>query len=299
MKKAAGIFFSLILIVICISLGIKSPPPQTAQAANNPEEPSPAIDAPSILAATVQIYVFPAVEPSENGEMVVERGLGSLIQAGSETLIITHDHWDGLEETSKMQFLDAGGKLLVEVSGDEFRGLIRYHDGGTLLLSTPPEIRPEYQALLAARSNGKVNDPITAGQLGDATSVQVGALVTVAYRSGEGRNRVSLMPARVIEIIEMEGKAALKLQSQDGEVILPGDSGGGIWLDGRLVANMWLTEWVYDWRIWTWSSFKPEIKRLDTSRAAQLPLDAVQGALHPQETTAGGENTPDEALAGW
>jgi hypothetical protein len=299
MKKAAGIFFSLIFSALTISLAGNCLQTQTVQAESVAEQPVTPIDAPGILAASLQIYAFPANQLSENGEMVVERGLGSLIQAGSETLIITHDHWDGLEETGKVQFLDAGGKLLVEVSGDEFRGLIRYHDGGTLLLSTPPEIRPEYQALLAARSNGKANDPITAGQLGDAASVQVGALVTVAYRSGEGRNRVSLMPARVIEIIEMEGKAALKLQSMDGAVILPGDSGGGIWLDGRLVGNMWLTEWVYDWRIWTWSSFKPEIKRLDTSRAAQLPLDAVQGALHPQDTTAGGENTPDEALAGW
>lgn len=293
--KAAAFFFSLILVAICISLGINCLPAASAQADSEPEGFAPAADAPSILAATVQIYLLPVDTDSSDGEMVIERGLGSLVQVGGETLIVTHDHWDGLEETGKAQFLDAGGELLVEVSGDEFRGLIRYQDGGSLLLSTPPEIRPAYQALLAARSDGKAMNPIGAGQLGDPASVPAGALVTVAYRSGERRNQVSLMPARVVEVIEMEGKAAFKLQSLDGGVILPGDSGGGIWLDGRLVGNMWLTEWVYDWRIWTWKTIKPEIKRLDTSRAAQLPLASMQGEFQPQ----GAEITPDEALADW
>jgi hypothetical protein len=295
MKKAAGIFFSLILAVIAINLACNCLPAETVQAENVSEQPSTAVNSPAILAATVQIYVFPAGHPSENGEMMVERGLGSLIQLGGETLIVTHDHWDSLQEAGKVQFLDAGGKLLVEVGGDEFRGLIRYQDGGTMILTTPPEIRPAYQALLAARSNGKETTSVTPGQMGDTASVQVGAVVTVAYRTGEGRRQVSLMSARIVEMMEMDGKAALKLQSLDGQVILPGDSGGGIWLDGKLVGNMWLTEWVYDWRIWTWKTLKPEIKHLDTSRAAQLPLAGTQEAFQPQ----GAEITPDDALAGW
>lgn len=295
MKKAAGFFFSLIFIAICITLGINSLPHQAAQVANVPDQPVPSIDSPAILAATVQIYVFPAEVASENGEMVVERGLGSLIQMDGEMVIVTHDHWDALQAAGKVQFLDAAGKLLVEVSGDEFRGMIRYQDGGTMCLSTPPEIRPEYQALLAARSGKQESVLPQFGQMGSLEGVQAGQVVTVAYRSGEGRMQVSLMPARVVEIIEMEGKAAIKLQSLDGAVILPGDSGGGIWLDGELVGNMWLTEWVYDWRIWTWESLKPVVKCLDTSRAAQLPLSVLQKVFQPQEA----EIEPDETMAGW
>jgi hypothetical protein len=132
--KAAAFFFSLIFVTICISLGINCLHAQSAQASSQLKGFAPAADAPSILAATVQIYLFPAEAASANGEMIVERGLGSLVQTGGETLIVTHDHRDGIEETGKVQFLDAGGALLVEGSGDEFRGMIHYQDGGTLLL---------------------------------------------------------------------------------------------------------------------------------------------------------------------
>jgi hypothetical protein len=39
------------------------------------------------------------------------------------------------------------------------------------------------------------------------------------------------------------------LQSADGQAIEPGDSGGGIWADGTLVGNMWMTvqeQWHFD-----------------------------------------------------
>jgi hypothetical protein len=46
-------------------------------------------------------------------------------------------------------------------------------------------------------------------------------------------------------------------------------------LDGELVGNMWLSEWVYDWRIWTWDSLEPKIQRLATSQSAQIPVEQI------------------------
>jgi hypothetical protein len=44
----------------------------------------------------------------------------------------------------------------------------------------------------------------------------------------------------VVESTETEyGLPSLMLRRVNGKAIEPGDSGGGIWLDGRLVGNMW------------------------------------------------------------
>ena len=40
---------------------------------------------------------------------------------------------------------------------------------------------------------------------------------------------------------QKQGRPAVQLQSVDGQAIVGGDSGGGVWLDGQLTAVMWTT----------------------------------------------------------
>jgi hypothetical protein len=92
--------------------------------------------------------------------------------------------------------------------------------------------------------------------------------------------------------------SAFRLQSLDGTVLLPGDSGGGVWLDGKLVGNMWLSEKDYDWRIWTWKSTQPATRYVGTSIAAQLPA-GIQSALPQDEPTIVEADYTDDALMDW
>lgn len=268
---------------------------------NQAQAQSPTIQDELILGATLQIVAF-LDDQAENSQSnilsIYECGLGTLVQVGNETLIVSHDHWKSLEEITRVQFQDVDGRLLAEISGDEFRQLIRYQDGGTMLLSIPPEIHPAYQAFLATRSAQKETRPILPGEPGDQQTLQVGQIVTIAYHAGEGHNQVGLLRATIVELSDEYGVGTFKLQSLNGTVILPGDSGGGIWLDGKLVGNMYLTEWVYDWRFWMWDALKPSQKYLNTSDAAQLPA-AFQSLFSNEDTSSMDFNFTDVAQSDW
>jgi hypothetical protein len=277
MKKV--LFFCIVLITITIPALTSITPAQSAQPSENPGSYTPIPAAEDILSATIQISIFPAAENSASSAnstgAVYERGLATLVQRDSSFFLVSHDHWTNLEQAGRVEFRDAASELLVELTGAEFNSLIRYQDQGTMLLTAPLQLHPQYQALLASRSEGDSRRPVAAVPLRRVGAVQVGQVVTIAYRSGEGRNQVALLPATIIEIANFDGKPSIRLQSLDGTPILPGDSGGGIWLDGELVGNMWLSEWVYDWRIWTWDSLEPKIQRLATSQSAQIPVEQI------------------------
>ena len=56
-------------------------------------------------------------------------GLGTLVQDGAETYIITHDHRSRLVgDMHKVQFRNAEGEFLVELDLYAFYSLIRYRD---------------------------------------------------------------------------------------------------------------------------------------------------------------------------
>jgi hypothetical protein len=68
------------------------------------------------------------------------KGLGSLVQDGEKTLLVTHNHWgEILQERADVKFYDAHGQLVKTMSGSEFISLMCYLDGGTLILSSPME----------------------------------------------------------------------------------------------------------------------------------------------------------------
>jgi hypothetical protein len=191
-----------------------------------------------MLAATVQIVLLaPVVDEAgqpvitNNGgdlqmQYQVGEGLGTLVNTGNELVIVTHDHWSLLDAgLAKARFYSADDVLLAELSGAEFLGLIRSRDGGTLVLNAPA-------ALLASG--------LVPAALGDSDTAGWGDLVAVVYRQ-PGTGELSVKQMAVTSVEDYQTRPSYALQSAEGTVVVPGNSGGGVWQDGRLVGNMWTT----------------------------------------------------------
>jgi hypothetical protein len=161
-------------------------------------------------------------------DQLMATGLGSLIQDGKETLLITHNHWgEVLSDKTVVTFYDVGHNVLAIMLGKEFKGLVTYQDAGTLALEAPKE-------LAGTLSSCGV-------KLGDSGQVESGDSVWVVYHQTGNRSEIGLLEAKVESIGEYKGLPIFVLHSLDGLPIVSGDSGGGIWWDGQLVGNMWAT----------------------------------------------------------
>lgn len=191
-----------------------------------------------ILNATVQIKLIAPLtdavgEPvvaASNGEWHVQNatayGLGSLIKENGQIFIVTHDHWgDILIQTEKVEFKNADGVLIAEISGIFFRNLIRYRDDGTLLLQAPQALESMF---------GQAVDK------GDSAEIANDSEVFLT-RHQAGNDRVEVVAARVTAVATTSTIPTYDLLSLDGSPVVKGDSGGGIWSDGKLVGNMWWT----------------------------------------------------------
>ena len=175
----------------------------------------------SILASTIQIAMYEhALEPgsSEAGG----DGLGTVIAYGGERLIITHDHWSHINPNlTEVEFRNWMGQLLVTLDAHAFQSLILYRDGGTMVLRVPAGL-----------------ENIPTAEVG--TAAVEGDVVWVARRDVKtGRQTVELFPAAVTAVEIGSGQAKMRLQTLAEGAVIPGDSGGGVWVNGRLVANNW------------------------------------------------------------
>ena len=154
-----------------------------------------------------------------------KEGLGTLIVYEDRHLIVTHDHWRNLNpELDLVQFRNARQELVAQVRGDEFHQLILYRDGGTMILMAPERLR----------------GAVTAVSWNEPPAFSPGMVVTVVHRSQGAAGGVATMTATVEQIESIRGVPSLCMRSQNGHVIQPGDSGGGIWVEGNLAGNMWM-----------------------------------------------------------
>ena len=280
------------MIVLITLLGVI--PQQMASTAVEPTNNfDPAIEA-LISQATLQITIIPADgSGAAPGETVAEQGLGTLVSLSEDVMILTHNHWHFIKNPLKARFHNTRGELLLEIDGRAFQDLIRFRDAGTLVLAAPVELRPDNLAVLAARAQIKAEQITATAVLGQVQKMEVGAQVLVSHQSSQDPNRVSLLTAVVEQLISEDGLPALKLRSLDGEVIVQGDSGGGIWLGGQLVGNMWKYEYLPDWRILTFGLLQPGIRFTDISYAALLPVEYQSLADSVQSPRSGaGQDRP-------
>jgi len=183
-----------------------------------------------ILNATMQIEMFtprPGSQPSSGARpYIAAQGLGTLVNWQAEIVIVTHNHWgDMLEQAEFVRILDAQGDLELELSGVDFRGLIRYQDAGTMILNIPPYLDTAYQENL--------------GDMDFKQAVTAGETVVFVHRVADESCRLDLLTAEVVTLTEYKDLPVFKIRSLDNQSIHSGDSGGGMWFNGQLVGNMW------------------------------------------------------------
>lgn len=188
-----------------------------------------------ILEATVQIKMkAPLLD--ETGQPVIKEingswytmdqmahGLGTLTLKDNQLFIVTHDHWGALLATAvTVLFQDAQGQQLAEISGEQFRSAIVYQDQGTMVLPAPAALTSLSGQAVSTNSRG----------LAAGTQVQL-------VRHMPGSNQVTVVTAELTAVTSRLGVPAYQLQHLDGAPVFEGDSGGGIWLNGQLVGNLW------------------------------------------------------------
>jgi hypothetical protein len=223
-----------------------------------------------ILAATVRITLFaPLTDEQGNPQFVtvdgqkaiqytVGEGLGTLTRSGSDVFVVTHDHWTLLTPNlTKVQFHNVANDLLLEVSGTDFLQLIRYRDGGTMVLNVTNE--------LIAR--------LTAVPAGDSRSVGKNDVVYLAYRQPHD-GAISVAAMLIKKETTYKGQSVFRLTNSNDEFVVDGNSGGGVLVDGRLIGNMWGTILEQELSPTIGENSNP-LLQTSSSLAAQLPLEVL------------------------
>ena len=195
------------------------------------------------LESSVQILVY----PDESDQH--ERGLGTLIWMGGEQVILTHNHWDYLEDFQRALIVNADNQLLLKLTGRQFKDLIRYRDRGTLILGAPDEIH------------------LKPSRLSKDQNLRVGDIIDVVKRNPDDRYQAESVPAEIISIDEYHNLPVIRFRLLGGKTIRRGDSGGSVWFQGRLLGN---TGGMYTEEE---SVFWSGDKKIQTSIAALFPLD--------------------------
>ena len=213
----------------------------------------------TVLNATIKISFF-APKVDESGQPVVnvvngERqvvytggtGLGTVVNQNGQIIIVTHDHWKLIDNPQAIvELANAQGDLLLTMNGPEFSALVSYRDGGTTIVNMPASIAGHFAP---ANSNS-------------AAAMERNDVLVIAYRNED--DSVSVEATVVSEINEFDGKELVEMTSVDGEIVNKGNSGGGVFVNGQLVANMWATVQVQD-------NDSDDVRSTEMSRAALLP----------------------------
>lgn len=185
-------------------------------------------EAAAILRATVRIRIVAPyldgrgdrVMMRDSGRPVgldaINRGLGTLVTDNGRTLIVTHDHYNVMNTAvAEATVIDYTGRETT-LPIDTFRQLIRYHNNGVLVLEAPAGL--------------------PAGlPLGHGAAVQPGSTVRLVHRDAAAET-LSVVDAVVEAWIDYRGVPSYTLGNVNGEVVAPGNSGGGVWAGGRLVG---------------------------------------------------------------
>lgn len=176
-----------------------------------------------ILASTVQIELFDYGR-IEGGvrQIRTSQGFGTVVQSEGQRFILTHNHWSvRASELNRVEIRNGLGQNLLVLAGSVFNSLVRYNDGGTMLLEAPPELAG-----------------VNAAELGDATALDIGSTVWLATYNAAASQGIEIETAWVREVDGTAVPGRLLLEGQ-GAAINSGTSGGGVWVDGKLVGNLW------------------------------------------------------------
>ncbi len=229
------IYTGAVIIVAIVSLAACGAPVQTSGSVA--QDSAPIYESVKyILDATISITLH-APNPDNPAEVFSARGLSTVVYCAGENVLVTHDHWgDVLDNLVYARFWSRDNELLLELDGAEYKELIRHRDGGTTVLSVPEGL---IDGDLPTLNNPAALPAIVPAALADQADLQVGDKVLAVVRHPEAPHRVEILEAVVESLEDQQGLPSLMLRRENGKPIEPGDSGGGVWYDGRLVGNMW------------------------------------------------------------
>jgi hypothetical protein len=222
-----------------------------------------------ILSATIQIRLFAPITSAQPVGNVypytMSQGFGSLVRAGKEYRIVTHNHWSTLAQLDFVKFYDANFALQLEMSGAAFKDLILRQDAGVMILQAPPEL---------IKKLGLPTGAFQEANLAEGLKLEAGDQVLVVHQKPGQEDEVAVMPAVIERRVTFRGLPAFQLHAADGSALIPGDSGGGLWYNGLLVGDLWAREETSqnDWSQWSWQDFKPGVRVSQSAYAAQLTM---------------------------
>lgn len=214
-----------------------------------------------VLSVTVQIRMF--APTSTKSQFVMAQGLGTLIRNEDRIQIVTHNHWgEILNNVEFVRFHDASDQLILEINGDEFKKLIRMQDAGTMLLKAPFDV----DASLQVASLGASDELINADK------------VFLVHQKDGVTGSVVVLEAVVDRQTTYKQLPVFTLHTLDGQPVVSGDSGGGVWLNGKLVGNMWGRETVEETESWnpmSWFGTEQTVK--EVCYVAKIPINSGTG----------------------
>lgn len=193
------------------------------------------------------------VEKRDGDQMLANgsEALGTLVHDAGSTYLVTHDHWSKLTNNLiKVRLSNAEGELLMELDRETFYGLIRYRDGGTMVLEAPDALSKAMQAVEVSWAS-------------DELQLEIGDEMLMAYLESGAEGQVTVERVRVTAVEDYEGLSSLKLRNLSGKVVVQGNSGGGVFMKDLLVANVWATLMIRE---------DGEEAQTDQSRAARVEL---------------------------
>lgn len=208
--------------------------PRTAATGAEPAamalSPMTAAESEAILRATVRIeIVAPYLDAEghrvyihEDGERTglsaVNRGLGTLVTVGGRPFVVTHDHYSQIDaDLADVIITDYDGREYV-YPVFEFRQLIRYRNNSVILFDAPAGL------------------PI-GPEPGDGEQIGPGSVVQLVHRRPD-TGALSVVTAVVEGWVDYLGIPSFTLRNVNGEVIAPGNSGGGVWANGRPIGSI-------------------------------------------------------------
>jgi RHS repeat-associated protein len=162
------------------------------------------------------------------------KGLGSLVKHQGVFRIYTHNHFEYLHKIDKVEFRNTKGELITIIDADDFRiRMSLAQDSGNAVIVAPPELLP------GSMSNKQNLTMIPRyGSFGDPENIEEFFILKVPRWSG---TNIMVMEA-LVEKTEQNrwGVPDFNMESLSLP-IMPGDSGGGLWFDEKVVGNTWTT----------------------------------------------------------
>jgi hypothetical protein len=184
------------------------------------------VDLEQIKQATVLIHM----ELPTAAGVALGSGMATLVAYQGENYLVTHNHWgELLQDMTIVGLRDADNHMIMPMYGSEFNRLIVYQDPGTLVLHAPAPLA----------------DVLKPASLVCAADLLKGDIVQLVVLDAPIWGKAAIHDASVEETQAYKGEPIFKLHRLDNQPIHPGDSGGGVWFAGKLVANNWVVLATY------------------------------------------------------